>query len=92
MTFEIQIIKELGIVGAGAVGMFFIFKNQMQEQQRQMQETQKQNNDVVGHLMETNKQMHDSIVVMSNDFNITVGEHTKAIHELREEIKKMNEK
>lgn len=82
---EVALIKELGFLGAGAVGMFFLFKNQIQE-------TQRQNNEVVSHLMETNKHLHSVSIDMSNKFNITVEEHTKAIQELREEIRRMNEK
>lgn len=82
---EADVIKEFGVIGSAVMLLFLIFK-------KSMEETLRQNNDMMTHLMETNKQLHNVSIDMSNKFNITVEEHTKAIQELREEIRRMNEK
>ncbi|MGL4999090.1 MAG: hypothetical protein ACRC5T_09005 [Cetobacterium sp.] len=82
---ELEVIKDFGLMGSGVVLLFFIFK-------KSMEETLKQNNDMMSHLMTTNKQLHNVSVDMSNKFNVTVEEHTKAIQDLRNEIRKMNQR
>lgn len=82
---EANLIKEFGIVGSATILLFFIFK-------KSIEETLRQNNGMMTHLMETNKQLHSASVDVNDKFNATFKEHTKAIHELREEIRRMNEK
>lgn len=88
---EVDLIKEFGVVGSGAVLLFFIFK-------KSMEETIKQNNDMMNHLMETNKQLrdtnktlHESNIEIIGKFGNIIDEHTNAILGLKDEIMKLDE-
>ncbi len=85
-------IKEFGVVGGGVIGLFVMFRSSFQD-------TIKQNNDMMNHLMETNKQLrdtnrslHDTNWQMGESFNKTLEKHSQAIQELTEEIRKMSNK
>ncbi len=89
---EVDVIREFGIIGSGAMLLFIIFK-------KSMEETLKQNNDMMNHLMETNKQLrdtnrnlHESNVEIINKFGNIIDEHTKAILGLKDEIMRLDGK